>query len=365
MSDTHELLRELSFVYDENNNDSYLSIYLSLEDRNKEKTISRRLQQIKHVIEDKKVRERIEVAVERSFEITKQRKSSARSMAIFIHLDSNKEWIKEIGAHIDTSMTLDASPYILPLARFSDDYDRFLLLMIDGKNAKIHYVEDAFASEESNLSHNAIGRHRKGGWSQMRYQRNREGIVRAFYDQVSEDLDELITIHNSPRIIIAGPGSAKIQFQERMSKRAKELMVIVEDADSSEINNSTLQKFLSLAERLEDSEEESYILQLKDGLMTGKSTAVGPKEVLVAAEEGRIKDLLLLEEHHISGMKCEPCQTYIFSKNANCSNCGSEGNEVDLANEAAEAAIRSRSHIEFIDDPFLDNLGGIAALLRW
>jgi peptide subunit release factor 1 (eRF1) len=64
-------------------------------------------------------------------------------------------------------------------------------------------------------------------------------------------------------------------------------------------------------------------------------------------------------------MKCEPCQTYIFSKKAKCSNCGSEGNEVDLANEAAEAAIRSRSHIEFIDDPFLDDLGGIAALLRW
>ena len=365
MSDTQELLRELSFVFDENNKDSYLSIYLSLEDRNKEKTIRRRLQQIKYVIDDKNVQEKIETAIERSFEIAKQKTSSARSMAIFIHLDSDKEWIKEIGANIDTSMTLDASPYILPLARFSDDYDRFILLMIDGKNAKIHYVEDAFASEESNLSHNAIGRHRKGGWSQMRYQRNREGVVKAFYDRVSEELDELITIHNSPRIIIAGPGSAKIQFQERMSKRAKELMVIVEDADSSSINNSTLQRFLALAERLEDSEEESYILQLKDCLMTGKSTAIGPKEVLMAAEEGRIKDLLLLEEHHISGMKCEPCQTYMFSKKAKCSNCGSEGNEVDLVNEAVEAAIRSRSHIEFIDDPFLDNLGGIAALLRW
>ncbi len=365
MNDTQELLRELSTVFDENNNDSYLSIYLNLDDKNKEKSISRRLQQIKHVISDRKVQEKVDSAIERCFEISAQKQSSARSMAIFIHLDSDKEWIKEIGGHIDTSMTLDASPYILPLARFSDDYDRFLLLMIDGKSAKIHYVEDAFASEESNLSHNAIGRHRKGGWSQMRYQRNREGIVKAFYDQVSEELDELINIHNSPRIIIAGPGSAKIQFQERMSKRAMELMVTVEDADSSNINNSTLQKFLSLAERLEDREEESYILQLKDGLMTGKGTAVGPKDVLIAAEEGRIKDLLLLEEYHISGRKCEPCQTYMFSKSVNCPNCNSEGNEVDLANEAVEAAIRSRSHIEFIDDPFLDNLGGIAALLRW
>ena len=46
-------------------------------------------------------------------------------------------------------------------------------------------------------------------------------------------------------------------------------------------------------------------------------------------------------------------------------NCGDRGNEVELANEAVEAAIRISAHVEFTNDSLLKDLGGVAALLRW
>ena len=47
------------------------------------------------------------------------------------------------------------------------------------------------------------------------------------------------------------------------------------------------------------------------------------------------------------------------------SQLGSDGNEVDLVNEAVEAAIRISAHVEFTDNEYLEEIGGIAALLRW
>ena len=43
----------------------------------------------------------------------------------------------------------------------------------------------------------------------------------------------------------------------------------------------------------------------------------------------------------------------------------SDGNEVDLVNEAVEAAIRISAHVEFTDNEYLKEIGGVAALLRW
>ena len=48
-----------------------------------------------------------------------------------------------------------------------------------------------------------------------------------------------------------------------------------------------------------------------------------------------------------------------------CPQCGSDGNEVDLVNEAVEAAIRISAHVEFTDNEYLKEIGGVAALLRW
>jgi len=360
-----ELLRMLSEISDANNEDSFLSVYVDSGDSMHQKVLERRMKAITSALKDSTTSQKVNSLFENAMQLIFQLEGGYRSVAVFLDLNDRIQVVKGLGSRIESAVVLDASPYILPLARFADEHETFILLLLDGQRASIHLIEDAFAETKSEHEHSAIGRHRKGGWSQMRYQRNREGVIKGFHDQVCERLDALLDEVGDAKIIIAGPGSSKIHIQERMSKRAVEAIAMVEDADLSESEHQIFERFVSLAKAHEDAEEEEYIERLRKGLMTGERALSGTEAVIMATEEGRVGELLVLENHSIAGRKCEPCTTYMFKQGQVCSSCGSEGNEVDLANEAVEAAIRSSSHVEFIDDPFLESIGGIAALLRW
>ncbi len=362
---TSDLLRHLVSVSDPDNRDTYLSMYVDLQDPHRSKVLHRRVRAIRSALDDRRLSEAVESMYERGMAMIEALPDKPRSAAAFLHIDGEADLAHGLGARIDNAIILDASPYVLPLARFADEYEGFLLVLLDGQRATIHHVEGAVAEARVEHEHSAIGRHKKGGWSQMRYQRNREGVVKGFYDDVSRQLDELLRELGDMRLILAGPGSAKAQFQTRLSKRAEGLIVAVEDADMSDGDTVLLRRFVELAKEEEDRAEEWYIDRLRHGLLTTGLATIGVEAVLDAAEAGRVESLLVAEGHTIPGVKCEPCGAYMFSPGATCPSCDGAGNEVDLANESVEAAIRSSSHVEFIDDPFLAEIGGIAALLRW
>ena len=66
-----------------------------------------------------------------------------------------------------------------------------------------HVIENAESEQVGEDSHTSIGRHKKGGWSQARYSRIREGVVQRFYDRTSEQVDNVIKENGNLRIIIA------------------------------------------------------------------------------------------------------------------------------------------------------------------
>lgn len=359
-------IRELSNMFDSANRDVFLSLYVDLSDRGHESTIRRRASTISSALGDNKTKKAFEHALESVLESLRTLHAKGRSAAIFTHLEDDFLRIGALGAPIPTSLVLDASPYILPLARFNDEYEEFLLVLIDGQFAEIHLIEQAASEQIGSASHTSLGRHKRGGWSQMRYQRIREGVVQRFYDDVAQQLDRILIEQGEMRIIIAGPGSAKQQFRDRMSKRSAGLVIAVEDSDiSTSSKGSLMERFTELAKQEEGEREAIDIARLRKELLSGTLAVTGIYDVLEAAAEGRLERLLVLEGNRQPGVKCEPCDFYMRTPGQTCPTCGSEGNEVELLNEATEAAIRTSAHVEFTGDPLIKDLGGIAALLRW
>ena len=360
-----ELLRHLSSLFDPENRDTYLSIFVDLQDTSHLKTLERRIKAIGSALDDKEIADSIGSMYDRAMELISNLEGKSRSAAVFVQLNGEIEHAISLGARINNFVALDASPYVLPLARFADEYEGFLLVLLDGQRATIYHVEGAVEEMRNEHEHSAIGRHKKGGWSQMRYQRNREGVVKHFYDEVASQVDDLIGELGQIRLMIAGPGPAKTQFLSRLSKNAQQLTIATEDADLNDNNKNLLQRFIRLAKEEEQKGEDVYIERLRKGLIKSGLGISGVKAVLEATESGRVESLLVQKEISIPGLKCEPCSTYMFSKGEVCPNCSSQGNKVDFANEAVEAAIRTSSHVEFVDDDFLKDLGNIAAILRW
>ncbi|HJN55003.1 MAG TPA: Vms1/Ankzf1 family peptidyl-tRNA hydrolase, partial [Candidatus Poseidoniales archaeon] len=348
------------------NRDTFLSVYVDLVDPRHSLHLQRRIRAIKRSVGNRALEVAVDDGLETLLTAFTDLGEGVRSAVGFIDIESGFLRIGGLGSRIPTSVVLDASPYILPLAQFQDSYETFVLVLIDGQHCRIHLVHDAIGEEVSEHSHSAMGAHRRGGWSQARYQRARRGVVNSFFDEVAEDLARLISEIGATRIIVAGAGTAKQNFCERLPNHLAELVIRVEDVDPrSASDDSLLRQFADIGRRAEEEQEKDDVARLRRSLATDELAMIGIYDVLDAAAQGRVEILLVSEGNSQSGRKCEPCDSYMRRQGQTCPSCSSEGNEVDLVNEAVEAAVRISAEVEFTADPFIEAVGGVAALLRW
>jgi peptide chain release factor subunit 1 len=67
-----------------------------------------------------------------------------------------------------------------------------------------------------------MNKHKKGGWSQMRYNRLRRGAIKSFLTQLIDDLQSHEDLPRMRGLVVAGPGEAKHQFVEMLPSALKD-----------------------------------------------------------------------------------------------------------------------------------------------
>lgn len=293
-------------------------------------------------------------------------KDGTRGIAVFIGPGG---FVESHGLHepITTRLVLDSSPYVRPLARFADDHDSFALVLLDSEHAALLSVTAGKADVKSESSTSLIGRHKRGGMSQMRYQRHRQGQVDKFYDAVIENLAKIVKAEDLDLIAIAGPGTAKREFAKRLPPALSKLVAAVEDVDFSTdvVDDAIVKRFTALMRDQEAKDSARWVEALRRELSTGELVTTGAVDCCRQAAAGRVERLVVLRGATVPGAKCEEHQE-TFPRSGAC-HCGAAGAPVDLVNEAVEFTLRHSGWAEFVEapEPFLDGIGGVGALLRW
>ena len=361
-------LRGLAERYDPDSRPVYLSLYADLSEPGHETELERRRRELEAALPHDLLREELGRLWDAAWDACRQAKAEdgSRGAAVFAGPDG---WLEAhaLREPIRTRLVLDSSPYIRPLARFVDDHESFALVLLDSENAAVFTVAAGAPSLEGEHATSLIGRHRRGGMSQMRYQRHRQGQVNQFYDQVAERLAAVVRKDGLARIAIAGPGTAKKEFAGRLPKELAERVAAVEDADFKDgpADDALVRRFVALMRDEEAKEGAHWVEALRRELTTGELATTGALTVAREAAAGRVERLVALRGAAVPGGKCEEHQE-VFPRSAQC-HCGSKGAEVDLVNEAVEFTVRGGGAWEFVEppEPFLDGVGGVGAILRW
>ena len=288
------------------------------------------------------------------------KKNTRDNIAIFASHKNN--FLKYIPLHVKivNLMIVDSSPYLRPLARLQDEWESFTLLLINSNYAKIFSVSMGEVTHTKKLSVDIMNKHKKGGWSQARFSRLRRGNIHAFFSEVEEALQK----RADERIILAGPGQAKLQFREMLPKDLKDNIVDtinIDIDDEVEIVKKS-EHIISEKEKLKSQVAVTLLKAeiLKDGLV-----AYGIKETLDAVKIGQV-DLLIVEKNYTSrGWICENCQIVKEGIQRTCPFCGKKTSEVDIIEEILEFAERTDADVEFTYDKELANLGHVGAILRF
>jgi len=213
---------------------------------------------------------------------------------------------------------------------------------------------------EKTLSKDIMNKHKKGGWSQARFNRIRKGAIHAFLKEVEEVLEQIA----DEQIVLAGPGTAKVQFKDMISKNLNERIVEIIDVSIDDEKELMKESINLIAER-ERQQSYAAVQQLKSEILKDGLATYGIKETLQAVKNGQVELLLIEKDYKPRGWMCEHCQVADEGVQTTCPYCGKRTSEVDVIEEILEFAERTDADVEFTDDKELANLGHVGAILRF
>ena len=363
-------LRALSEIYDEK--DVYLSVYMksssAAELDASRSFISSRFKAMDKSLPADDLRQPFRSTMSLVEEaVASMPRKGERSRVIFACGPLSFLHVYRLGLEVEPLVVLDTSPFLLPLARLRDDYEDYGLLLLDSQEARLFTIRSRLLEEKSQSSIDLMNKHKKGGWSQMRYSRLRKGAIKSFLAEVVEDLARLEGLENMRGLVIAGPGEAKIELMEMLSPQIKERVMGLLDVSMGVTPADLVEMGDRLALDKERSLSQERAAELKSAVLKGHLYASGADKVRDALQQGRVKSLLLLDGFTIPGWICESCQHFQEgSQPESCPRCNGRTSRVNILEELYELAQRTGAEVEFVEeDEFLRSLGGVGAILRY
>ncbi len=350
-----DTLRELSEIYDKESNDSYVSLYLNK--NTSDKFIDRRRKACESVLKNDEL-----TNFQKTMDDIEQyiSKITYKHIAVFASKKNNLLEHVTLNIDIDDLLIVDSSPYLRPLARIIDEWESFTLLLINTNKAKIFSVSLGEITDTKSVSADIMNKHKKGGWSQARFNRLRRGAIKDFYKDVIKALEK----RSDEKIIIAGPGNAKIHFKEMLPQNLIEKLVDIIDIDFDD-EKKLIDESINLLSKDEKKRSADAVVELKNEILKDGLAVYGIKETVKAVRNGQVELLIIEKDHKINGWICENCQAVEEGYKKTCPYCDSNTSKVDVIEEILEFAQRTDAEIEFTDSEEIADLGHIGAILRF
>lgn len=355
-------LHNLAEIRDER--DTFISIYINTNTEDDRPFVTTRLNAIEKALPRDldgaflKTREMVEpVLAEQTLKGEKGRIVLASATLNFLKA-------YRVGLELEPIVVWDSAPFLLPLARLKGDYEDYGLLLMDSQEARLFLIRSGIIEEKDRTKIDLMNKHKKGGWSQMRYNRLRRGAIKSFLTQLIDDLQSREDLPKMKGLVVAGPGEAKHQFVEMLPSALKDKVLGTVDLHME----TPAGDLLKLSEEISRSEKhiDSRALaeRLKEAVLRGEPAAYSLAEVRKALEDGRVNHLLISEGFALPGMICMSCH-HVHAEGERCPTCGGEMAALNLEELYVMAEMTGAEVVLVEGDEFLESIGHVGAILRY
>jgi len=291
-----------------------------------------------------------------------------------------------------------ASEFLLwPLEEMLQTKETYGLLVIGRKESAVGYLTGNHVEIVRDFTSGVHGKHRAGGQSQKRFERQMEEAETRFYRRISEEVNKLfLGIEDLQGIFIGGPGPSKEKYvnDESLDYRLRDKILDIVDLGygGTEGIRALIEK---IGEKIANvkyiKEKEVMQLFLKEISNDTGMAAYGLKEVQKALNMGAAEKLILSEKLDTIqvNIKCSNCNYRISRtvreqelgkleneiQNESCPECGSNSfNVVEtvlLIEELGSIAETVGTEVIIISpeteegEMLYSTFGGIVAILRF
>lgn len=297
-----------------------------------------------------------------------QAPAEARGLAIFA-CAAHQIW-ETIPLIIPVETAIDADPYphTFQLASLIDNNEPLIVAVVEGQDADIYalsieqleHVERTVAGEE-------ISRTQVGGWSQARYQRHTDFMIRTHLRDLADVMTQAVSRHNARHIIVAGNEAIKGQVLDVLPDNLLALLEGYVPYERVGHITELFQRMEPLMAEVEARQEQAALSYLDDQLATrGGLAAAGVSDVTQALLHGQVDSLLIRADFAGEGGECPSCGLLRAGSRESCPYDGTPLQPIELREGLVNHTLRQGGGIQICgDDQALASHEGIAALLRF
>ena len=257
-------------------------------------------------------------------------------------------------------------PYLYPLARLTDQYRHYAVVLADTNRAQIFVFSAGRAVEQDSIENVKTKHTRVGGWSQARYQRHEENYHLQHAKEVVDALARTMQDERLEHIILAGDEAVVIPLlKEQMPKTLQEQIIDVISLGIDTPEHQLLEESLTAFQRhdsLSDMEKMERLL----GEFRGDNLAVaGVPDTLAALSNGQVEEMLIVAA--ADGLSYDEEEVKKVLEVYATENMPETLDKRAVADELIRRANQlSAAKVTFVEDQTrLEQLGGVGALLRY
>lgn len=297
-----------------------------------------------------------------------------RSLAIFSCAAQNYFRTYPLSVSVHSRVHIGSRPYVRPLANILDAYGAYGVVLVDKQGARLFHFHLGELIEQEGVLGDEVRHTKKGGTSSSIQGRSSndapsessQNITKRNLKESAEFAMTFFSEKNVRRILIGGTDENVAQFQNNLPKRWQSLVVGTLSLGMMANQQSILDEAIKIGAAAEEKREAGLVLQMNTAAAKRAEGVVGLRDTLRAAHEGRIQTLLVDENFHAPGYRCEGCGHLTAEKLDNCHFCNGNFTEIpDAVEMALRQVMLAGGVVEIVrDNPEMAEVG-IGGLLRY
>jgi len=292
---------------------------------------------------------------------------SVRSLVFFTCENENLFKFYKAPFPITTLFFVGNTPYLKPLAGALDNYGKYILAIMHIDYSSIYIIDRTVIVEGISKEDKIPVKTRKAGWKNLakpRVERRRGEYIKKHYKDIANIVRNSMDKDIS-RIIIAGTKKNVNMFINYLPNHLKDIVSATFQFDTHYNDFKIIEKSLEVELESERRADKRLIEQLKQ--LGREKIAVGLYQVLLTLQRGQIDKLIIHHKFQEPGWFCNNCGYLASGGSKICPMCKVEMSRVkDIVDEVVNKAIEFDIDVDFVsENGFIDNFGGMAAILRY
>jgi len=300
------------------------------------------------------------------------RGNGARAKAVFA-CSAEGFWREyDLPAHLGgTELLVDRHFHLKPLAQLLGAFTGLGIVLVDRHRSRLFDLRLGEMTERMDLFHPLPRRGRGDGFAGYdggHAERRVADEVRQHFKAVADFLKDSLDKGMFENWILGCQDTHWPQFAAQLHSYVSHKLL---GRFTAEVAHVSRDEIRSQAERIfADSQKKRCSEAVRETLSQARSGArgvTGLRRVLRSLESGEVQTLLVGQNYHAQAVECAGCGHLDAHLVSFCPACGRETREVvDVGEAILRQAIRHNIELFYVDDdPEFDNVGNIAALLRF